>query len=86
MSEPTTPLPTDQHTDRAVPGPTGGRHPLDVTHLVMGVAFLALAVVWALITAEVIDGDDLPWVLPIPWILAGVGGLLAVTLRQRRDR
>jgi hypothetical protein len=65
--------------------PTTGRHPLDVTQLVMGVAFLALAGVWALITADVIEAGDLPWVLPFPWILAGLGGLLAVTLRQRRQ-
>lgn len=83
MTEPTAPLPTHQVSDRG-PDQTGARHPLNVTHLVMGVAFLALAAVWALLTADLIEADDLPWVLPLPWILAGLGGLLAVTLRQRR--
>lgn len=83
MNEPTAPLPTDQASTWG-PDQHGARHPLNVTHLVMGVAFLALAAVWALITTDLIEADDLPWVLPFPWILAGIGGLLAVTLRQRR--
>lgn len=55
-----------------------GRHPVNVGHLVMGIAFLGLVGVWALIQGDVVDGSDVRWLLPVPWVLAGLAGLLAI--------
>ena len=63
-----------------------GRHPVHVTHLVMGVVFLGIVVVWALVQADLVGGDDVRWLLPVPWVLAGGAGLLATTLSGRRRR
>src|SRR5690242_2599547 len=57
-----------------------GRHPVNIGHLVMGLAFAGLVVIWALIEGDVIADSDIRWLLPIPWVLAGTAGLLAVTL------
>ena len=65
-------------TDR----PTG-RHPVNIGHLVMGIAFLGLVVVWALIQGDVVDHHDIRWLLPVPWVLAGIAGLLATTMTNR---
>lgn len=64
-----------------------GRHPVNVGQLVMGLAFLGLLAVWALVQADVVDGHDVRWLLPVPWVVAGAIGLLATTLssRHRRD-
>ncbi|WP_104105999.1 hypothetical protein [Nocardioides sp. 616] len=62
-----------------------GRHPLDVTHLVMGIAFLSFVGVWALISSDLVRIDDLRWLLPVPWVLAGLGGLLATAFGTRRS-
>jgi len=59
------------------------RHPVNIGHLVMGLAFLGLTCVWALIQSEVVDGGDIRWLLPVPWVLAGLAGLLATTLSNR---
>lgn len=63
---------------------TGSRHPVNIGHLVMGLAFAGLLAVWALIVADVVDGDDIRWLLPLPWVFAGGIGLLAVTLANRK--
>ena len=63
-----------------------GRHPVNIGHLVMGLAFAGLVVIWALIEGDVIADSDIRWLLPIPWVLAGTAGLLAVTLGNRRRR
>jgi hypothetical protein len=63
-----------------------GRHPVNVGHLVMGLAFLGLAGVWALIQGDVVKGDEIRWLLPLPWVLAGIAGLLATTLSSRSRR
>lgn len=60
------------------------RHPVNISHLVMGIAFLGLVAVWALIQGDVVDGGDVRWLLPIPWVLAGLAGLLATTLSSHR--
>ena len=60
-----------------------GRHPINVGHLVMGIAFLGLVGVWAVIEADWIGDDDLRWLFPVPWVLAGLAGLLAVALGGR---
>jgi hypothetical protein len=62
----------------------GGRHPVDIGHLVMGVAFLGLVGVWALFEGGVVQGADLNWFLPIPWLAAGAAGLVALTVAARR--
>lgn len=55
-----------------------GRHPINVGHLVMGIAFLGLVGVWALIQGDVVGDGDVRWLLPVPWVLAGLAGLLAI--------
>ena len=63
-----------------------GRHPVNIGQLVMGLAFLAFVVVWALITTGtvVIDSmEDFRWLLPMPWIIGGSVGLLAALLRRQ---
>jgi hypothetical protein len=77
-------------TDYTVPppqpetGPMSGRHPVNVGHLVMGVAFLGLTLVWALVASDTVEGADIRWLLPIPWVAAGVAGVLASVLPSRR--
>lgn len=61
-----------------------GRHPLNIGHLVMGVAFAGLTVVWALITTDAVEGDDIRWLLPVPWVLAGLAGLIGLVTADRR--
>jgi hypothetical protein len=63
-----------------------GRHPVNIGHLVMGLAFVGLVGVWALIQGDVVQGDDIRWLLPVPWVVAGIAGLLASTLSGRNRR
>ena len=46
----------------------------------MGIAFLGLVGVWALIQGDVVGDGDVRWLLPVPWVLAGLAGLLALAL------
>ena len=62
-----------------------GRHPLNIGHLVMGIAFLGLVAVWALIQGDVVGDSEVRWLMPVPWVFAGVAGLLATTLTARRN-
>lgn len=67
------------------PTPTHpGRHPVSTGHLVMGIAFLALAAVWVLMAGDLVESDDVRWLLPLPFVLAGGTGLIALTLSARR--
>lgn len=61
-----------------------GRHPVNVGHLVMGIAFVGLVSVWAIFTSDVVEGRDMRWLLPVPWVLAGSAGLVAATWSARR--
>ena len=61
-----------------------GRHPVNITQLVMGVAFAGMVLVWALVQGEVVDTDQLRWLLPIPWLAAGTAGLAATVWRSRK--
>jgi hypothetical protein len=63
---------------------TSGRHPVNVAHLVMGVALLGLTGIWVLFESGTIASHDLRWLMPLPWLAAGVAGLLAVVLTGRR--
>lgn len=62
-----------------------GWHPVNTGHLVMGVAFSGLVVVWALVKGDVVDLADNGWVMGLPWLAAGAVGLLATVLRGPRD-
>lgn len=75
------------HTS-AVPDEIGlsGRHPVNVGHLVMGVAFLGLVTIWLLFETEVVLSKDLHWLLPLPWLAAGLAGLAGMTLTGRRSK
>ena len=66
------------------PERVSGRHPVNVGHLVMGIAFLGLVGVWALIQSDMVGGSDVRWLLPVPWVLAGLAGLLAIGLSGSR--
>ena len=68
--------------ERPVDRPSG-RHPVNIGHLVMGLAFVGLVGVWALVQGGVVDNHDIRWLLPLPWVLAGIAGLLATTLTSR---
>ncbi|GHJ61082.1 hypothetical protein NOK12_36000 [Nocardioides sp. OK12] len=63
-----------------------GRHPVNVGQLVMGLAFLGLVTIWAVLAADALDGDALRWLLPVPWLVAGAAGLLATTVGAARRR
>ena len=79
MSDTATTLDTERET---------GWHPVNVGHLVMGIALLGLVAIWALVVGDVVEGEDVRWLLPTPWVLAGAAGLvaLAVTGRGRENR
>lgn len=64
--------------------PATGRHPVNIGHLVMGVAFAGLTVVWALVAGDVVAGDDIRWLLPVPWVIAGLAGLVGLISADRR--
>lgn len=64
--------------------PASGRHPVNIGHLVMGIAFLGLVGVWALLKDGAIGSGDLRWFLPLPWLAAGLAGLLVATVGSRR--
>jgi hypothetical protein len=84
MSETTRPLPT---SDLEPPTPSSsGVHPVNVLHLVMGVAFAGIVVLWALVESGAVGATDLRWLLPIPWVAAGVAGLVATAPRLRGPR
>jgi hypothetical protein len=80
-SDPTQPL-----EERARRSFAAGIHPVNVLHLVFGVAFLGMVVNWALIQSDTVGTDGLRWLLPIPWVAAGAAGLIAATPRLRGTR
>jgi hypothetical protein len=64
-------------------GFAGGLHPVNILHLVLGVAFLGMVVNWALIESGTVETSGLRWLLPIPWVAAGAAGLIATAPRLR---
>ena len=61
-----------------------GWHRANIGHLVMGVAFLGIVGVWGLIQTDTVTGDDIHWLLPIPWVVAGLTGLVATAITGPR--
>ena len=59
-----------------------------ITHLVFGLLFLGVAVVWALVVGDVINENDLAVIAPAVLIAAGVIGLATslASARNRRNR
>ena len=51
-----------------------GLHPVNTGHLVMGLAFLGLVAVWAIIASDVVSNDDIRWLMPVPWVVGGAVG------------
>ena len=80
---------TIDYTDHRYTDHTGGTapersfHPVHIGHLVMGLAFLGLVGIWAAVEYDVVPTDDVRWLLPLPWVFAGVAGLLAVLFSGR---
>ena len=60
-------------------------HSVKITHLVFGLLFLGVAVVWALVVGDVINEDELAVIAPAVLIAAGVIGL-AASLASTRNR
>jgi hypothetical protein len=63
-----------------------GTHPVNIGHLVMGLAFAGLVGVWAAVQLDIVPTDDVRWLLPLPWLIAGAAGLVAVAFGQLRPR
>lgn len=57
-------------------------HPLNVSYLVVGLAFLGIAGSWALRESGVIDSVD--WLLPLTLVVAGGIGLVAFVAKSLR--
>ena len=74
----------DDTSPGATPEPESWRHPVNVGQLVMGIAFAGMVVVWALIVGDVVGEDDIQWLMPIPWVSAGIAGLVAMAVAARR--
>jgi len=65
------------------PEKPSGYHPVNITQLVMGVAFAGMLVIWALIEGNVVEPGEYRWLLPVPWIAAGAAGLAATVMPSR---
>jgi len=61
-------------------------HPVNVGHLVMGLAFLGLVAVWTAVQTDLVSTDDVRWLLPLPWVFAGAAGLIALAFAGRRPK
>lgn len=66
------------------PDKPSGLHPVNIGQLVMGVAFAGMVLVWALVQGDVVETDELRWLMPIPWLAAGAAGLAATVWPSRR--
>jgi hypothetical protein len=60
-------------------------HPLNVSYLVVGLAFLGISGSWALHQAGVIGATEVEWLLPLSLVIAGGIGLIAFMARSFRS-
>ena len=60
-------------------------HPLNVSYLVVGLAFLGISGSWALHQAGVIGASEVEWLLPLSLVVAGGIGLIAFMARSFRS-
>ncbi|GAA4811937.1 hypothetical protein ACFQ0K_04380 [Nocardioides caeni] len=84
MSEHTEPIDVERPRAERDALPRSGWHTVNVGHLVMGVAFVGLSVLWLLVTTDRVELAESHWLLPLPWLVAGAAGLVATMLRGRR--
>jgi hypothetical protein len=56
--------------------------PVNVGYLVVGLVFLGIAGVWALVTSGAVDSHQLGWLLPLILVGAGAIGLVAIAARS----
>jgi hypothetical protein len=61
-----------------------GLHPVNIGHLVMGVALLGLVAVWGSWQGGWVAADDVRWLMPVPWVAAGLVGLVATAVTSGR--
>ena len=87
MSDPTTFLPDEpenrdepEQIQYDEPERRTGSHPVNVGHLVMGLVFLCIVGAWALVQTDTVSGDDIRWLLPLPWVIGGAIGLAAAAI------
>jgi hypothetical protein len=66
------------------PQKPSGRHQVSIGHLVMGLVFLGIVAIWALVETDTVTGDDVHWLLPIPWVVAGAVGLAVTAVTGSR--
>jgi hypothetical protein len=74
-------------TAETQPTRRGGWHSVSIGHLVMGLVFLTFVGIWGLVESDSVEWHDLRWLLPLPWLIAGAAGLLAVagsSIRKHR--
>ena len=76
--------PYQASADRPSTDQPSGRHQVNIAHLVMGLAFLGIVGVWALVQSDTVTGDDIRWLLPIPWVVAGAVGLAVTAFTGQR--
>ena len=55
--------------------------PVNVGYLVVGLVFLGIAGVWALVQTGTVDSHQLGWLLPLTLVAAGAIGLVAIAAR-----
>jgi len=79
---PPPPVPSSDPDD----APPSGRHPVNISHLVMGLVFLTFVALWGLVQTDVVHDGALRFLLPIPWVVGGAVGLLVALVGAGRRR
>ena len=72
--EHTTEIPREERSADAESARRSGWHRVNTGHLVMGVAFTGLLVVWALATSDTVQIEENGWIMGLPWLAAGAAG------------
>jgi hypothetical protein len=79
-----TPTPPTEPTAPTAPRRPSAFHPVSIGHLVMGLVFLSFVGIWALVESDAVEWHDLRWLFPLPWLIAGAAGLVAVAASSIR--